>query len=131
MSSKAAKRQANYRKYFERATQQVEEALAGQSELKRKVYVDDFQERMDMMFTSVPSIADSWRQFTIAANEVTYRMTLDDPDVPREAKEAFKAEHREYLFKAEKNWPVVLIIVLIVVVIAVVIGLIISGAIFK
>ncbi|MBQ3328479.1 MAG: hypothetical protein IJG88_00830 [Eggerthellaceae bacterium] len=131
MASKAAVRQANYREYFARATKQVEEALANQDPAKRQAYVEDFQQRMDMMFTSVPSIADSWQQFVVAANEVTYRMTVDDPDIPRAAKDAFVAEHREYLRKSQKNWPAVVIVLLIVLIIVVVIVLIATGAMFK
>lgn len=124
MSTKAAQRQANYREYFDRASKQVEEALAGQSDEKRREYVAEFQQRMDVMFTSVPQIADSWQSFVVAANEVTYRMTIDDPDIPQEAKDAIIADHRDYLKQSRKNWPVVVIIVIILLaILAVVFGL--------
>lgn len=113
MPSKAAQRQANYRKYFARASQQVEEALANQAPAQRQAYVEEFQQRMDMMFTSVPSIADSWQRFVVAANEVTYRMTIDDPTISQDAKTAFVAEHRKQLRGARINWSAVIVLVII------------------
>ena len=114
MPSKAAQRQANYREYFARASKQVEEALANQDPEQRKAYVEEFQRRMDVMFTGVPSIADSWQRFVVGANEVTYRMTIDDPSTPQDIKEALVAEHREQLRGARVNWSAVILLVIVV-----------------
>ena len=128
MSQKAVQRQARYREYFNKYMPMLKASLKDKTDEEADAYIAEFQERLDMMFVNVPQIADDWDAFVVATNEIRYRMVIDDPNISQEEKDEYIAKHRDYLKRAPKRTPMVLLAILVVVVVVLAIFLIVKFA---
>lgn len=97
------------------------ESLADRAPEELDAYLDDFQRRLDEMFTRIPSIADNEANFDNACKHIAYQIAIESDELTDEQKAQFTELRMEQIGGARKNWGAIIAVIVLIIAIIVIV----------